>query len=39
MKRIKNMTVDVGSINVSNMSMKPKEIHAILTEQLRAYKE
>ena len=33
------LTGTVGSLNVSNMSMKPKEIHAILTEQLRKYKE
>ncbi len=33
------LTGTVGSLNVSNMSMKPKEIYAILTEQLRKYKE
>jgi len=33
------LTGNVGSLNVSNMSMKPKEIQAILAEQLRKYKE
>ena len=33
------LTGTVGSLNVSNMSMKPKEVCEILTEQLRQYKE